>query len=133
VVSCLTCFFCQFLFQFVLGLQPVIKFVAGCAAASFEDFLGASPDLFRGGRWRFGLRCGLFRLLVHFHFRVFVSVFHFFDLSVWFVVSRREDFRNSSAGAFGPNDVTGEEKRRETDGHKTPDGEHLPIQITGFD
>ena len=55
-------------------------------------------------------------------------VVSFFELSVWFVVSRLEDFRNSSAGAFGPNDVTGDEKRRETDGHKTPESEHLPIQ-----
>jgi hypothetical protein len=34
---------------------------------------------------------------------------------------------------FGPNDVTGDEKRRETDDHKTPEDEHLPIQMTGFD
>jgi hypothetical protein len=56
----------------------------------------------------------------------------FFDLYVWFVVFRPEDFRNLIAVAFGPNDVTGEEKRRETDGHKTPEGEHLPIQMIGF-
>ena len=40
--------------------------------------------------------------------------------------------RNSSAVAFGPNDITGDEKRRETDGHKTPDGEHFPIQTMGW-
>ncbi|MGO9480083.1 MAG: hypothetical protein ACLQAH_00645 [Limisphaerales bacterium] len=56
----------------------------------------------------------------------------FFDLYAWFVVFRPEDFRNLFAVAFGPNDVTGEEKRRETDGHKTPEGEHLPIQMIGF-
>jgi len=53
-------------------------------------------------------------------------------LLVWFVVFRLEGFRNSFAAAFGPNDATGEEKRRETDGHKTPDGEHLPIQMKRF-
>jgi len=53
-------------------------------------------------------------------------------LLVWFVVVCLEDFRNSSAVAFGPNDVKGEEKRRETEDHKTPEGEHLPIQMTGF-
>jgi hypothetical protein len=53
-------------------------------------------------------------------------------LSVWLVVSRLEDFRNSLAVTFGPNDVTGDEKRRETDGHKAPDGGHLPIQMLGF-
>jgi len=34
--------------------------------------------------------------------------------------------------AFEPNDITGDEKRRETDDHQTPDGEHLPIQMIGF-
>jgi hypothetical protein len=63
--------------EFDFGLEPVIKFLAGCAAASFKDFPGTSPDLFRCGRWRFGLRCGLFRFLVRLHFRVFVSMFHF--------------------------------------------------------
>ena len=63
---------------------------------------------------------------------VFVSLSHFFDLYVWFVVFRPEDFRNLFAVAFGPNDVTGEEKRREARNHKTPDYEHLPIQMIGF-
>jgi hypothetical protein len=113
-------------------LKPVIKFVARCAAASFEDFLGTSPDLFRCGHWRFGPRCGLFRLLVRLRLRVFVSLFHF--LICWFGLLSLawKDFRNSSAIAFGPNEVTGEEKRRETDNHKTPDGEHLPIPMIGF-
>jgi hypothetical protein len=43
-----------------------------------------------------------------------------------------EDFENSFATAFGPNDVTGHKKRRETGGHKTPDSEHLPSQVIGF-
>ena len=118
--------------EFDFGLKPVIKFVAGCAAASFEDFLGTSPDLLRCGRWRFRLRCGLFRLLVRLRFRVFVSLFHLFHLLVWFVVYRLENFKNSFAVSFGPNDENGEEKRRETDDYKAPDGEHLPIQMIGF-
>ena len=67
-----------------------------------------------------------------FAFSRYCFVVSFFDLSVWFVVSCFEDFRTSSAVAFGPNDVTSDEKRRETDDHKTPDGEHLPIQMRGF-
>jgi hypothetical protein len=63
--------------KFDFGLKPVIQLVAGCAAASFEDFLGASLDLFRCGHWRFGLRCGLFRRFVRSGIRVFDSMFHF--------------------------------------------------------
>ena len=62
-----------------------------------------------------------------FLFRCFI-----FDLSVLFVAARLEDFGNSSAVAFGSNDITGYEKRRETDDHKTPDGEHFPIQTMGW-
>src|ERR1022692_1130578 len=62
----------------------------------------------------------------------FCFVVSFFDLLVWFVVACLEDFRNASAAAFGPNDVTGDEKRRDTESHKTPEGEHLPIQMIGL-
>jgi hypothetical protein len=49
----------------------------------------------------------------------------------WFVVPRLEASRNSSAVAFDPNDVTGEEERSGTENHKTPDRENLPICMTG--
>jgi hypothetical protein len=42
-----------------------------------------------------------------FAFSQFCFVVSFFNLSVWFVVACLEDFRNSFAVAFGPNDVTG--------------------------
>ena len=67
-----------------------------------------------------------------FAFVCFCFVVSFFDLSIWLVVSRLQDYRTSSAAAFGPNDVTGEKKRHKTDGHKTPDVEHLPIRMVGF-
>jgi hypothetical protein len=67
-----------------------------------------------------------------FAFSCLCFVVSFFDLLVWFIVACLEDFRSSSAVAFGPNDVTGEEKRREIDDHNTPDYEHLPIQMIGF-
>ena len=63
----------------------------------------------------------------------FGSVFHRRGVhGFWFVAARLEGFRSSFALAFDPNDVTGDEKRRETDDHQTPDDEHLPIQIIGF-
>jgi len=35
-------------FDFALGLQPVIKFVAGLASTTFKDLAGAASDEF----WR---------------------------------------------------------------------------------
>jgi hypothetical protein len=66
-----------------------------------------------------------------FAFSRFCFVVSFFDLLVWFDVAYLEDLRNSLARAFRVNDVTAEEKRRETDDHKTPDHDHIPIQVTG--
>ena len=57
---------------------------------------------------------------------------HFFDLPAWLVAARWGVHRNSLTMAFGPNNATGEEKRRETDDHQTPDDEHLPIRMIGF-
>jgi hypothetical protein len=43
-----------------------------------------------------------------------------------------EDFTISLAVAFGPNGITGDQKRRETEDHKTPKSEHLPTRTIGF-
>jgi hypothetical protein len=40
--------------------------------------------------------------------------------------------KDSLAVASGPNDVTAEEKGREADDHKTPERDHIPIQMDGF-
>ena len=41
-------------------------------------------------------------------------------------------FLVKNLSALSPNDVTGKEKRRKTDGHQTPKGKHLPFQILGI-
>ena len=116
--------------EFDFGLQPILQLTAGCTAASFEHFLRTPPDLFRCGRWRFGLRCGLFHLVVRLRSRVFGWSFHFdpgFDLfSLCFpIVSGRSE--GPVAAAFRQDGPEAEEERGEHDDHKAPDPEHLPV------